>query len=506
MNIVMREILLGIDVGTSACKVAAFLPDGTVLAQANESYPVYYPEPGWAEQDPELWWKAVCKAIRSVLAQGIDNKEIMGIGIDGQSWSAIAVDRDGAVLCNTPIWMDTRAAGICEELKGRFGEDRLFQVNGNPVQPMYTMPKVLWYKRNCPQVYEKADKILQSNSFLAFRLTGKPSQEPSQGYGWNCYNVAQGTWDRELCAELGVNPGLLPEIMPSHGIVGGVTEAAAQATGLLAGTPVVAGGLDAACGTLGAGVIHPGETQEQGGQAGGMSICMKECKADRRLILGAHVVPNLWLLQGGTVGGGGAVNWFEKEFCAAEREAGAKNGTSSLMEMDVAAAKVEPGSDGLVFLPYLAGERSPIWDANAKGVFYGIDFSKTRGHFARAVMEGVAYSLRHNLEAATEAGANAEILRAMGGAANSRLWMQIKADVTGRRIVVPSSDTATALGAAILAGVGTGVYSDFEDAVSRTVQIKREFTPNPSNQESYEKGYRVYRSLYENLKNMMNEA
>lgn len=502
----MSEVLLGIDIGTSACKAAAFDENGTVLAQANESYPVYYLKPGWAEQNPVDWWSSVCKAIHTVLDRGVNASDIVGIGIDGQSWSAVPVDKNGEVLSFTPIWMDTRAAEICEQMKAACGEQRLFETSGNPVQPMYTMPKVLWYKENWPQVYRKACKILQSNSFIACRLTGAMTQEPSQGYGWNCYNMERGEWDRDLCRALGVEPSLLPDIVPCHAVVGRVTRQAAQQTGLTEGIPVVAGGLDAACGTLGAGVVHAGETQEQGGQAGGMSICIDRCRADRRLILGAHVAEGLWLLQGGTTGGGGTVRWFEKEFCAAERADAKANGTGVFAEMDRGASQVPAGSEGLVFLPYMAGERSPIWNAAAKGVFYGIDFSKTRAHFARAVMEGVAYSLRHNLEVAEEAGAHAEVLSAMGGAANSRLWMQIKADVTGRRIAVPSSDTATALGAAMLAGVGTGLYSGFEEAAARTVKIKSEYVPDAGNTEVYGRGYRTYRQLYDNLKKLMSEG
>ncbi|MFI3207153.1 MAG: FGGY-family carbohydrate kinase, partial [Clostridia bacterium] len=269
------------------------------------------------------------------------------------------------------------------------------------------------------------------------------------------------------------------------------------------GVPVVAGGLDAACGTLGAGVIKAGQTQEQGGQAGGMSICLDSYKADIRLIMGTHVVPDLWLLQGGTVGGGGAVNWFEREFCHKERDIAKTEGGNSFYHMDKGAEIIGAGSDGMVFLPYLAGERSPIWDTNAKGVFYGIDFSKTKDHFARAVMEGVAFSLRHNLEIAETAGAKVEVLCAMGGAANSRLWTQIKADVTGKTITVPSSDTATALGAAILAGVGTGMYDSFEEAVDLTVKTKREHNPNEENAENYNKAYEIYLELYNDLKETM---
>lgn len=306
-----------------------------------------------------------------------------------------------------------------------------------------------------------------------------------------------------MCQKLGIPMEFLPDIVNCDTVVGTVTAKATQESGLCEGIPVVAGGLDVACGTLGAGVIHPGETQEQGGQAGGMSICMDTYKADPRLILGYHVVPGQWLLQGGTTGGGGVMRWFEREFGDFERAEEKKTGVSSLQQLNEIAQKVAPGCDGVVFLPYMAGERSPIWNPDAKGVFYGLDFSKTKGHMVRGCMEGVALSLRHNLETSKEAGAEVEVLRAMGGSANSLLWTQIKADVTGKTIIVPSSDTATTLGAAILAGVGTGFYKDYEEAVALTVKETRRHEPDKNNKEIYDHTYNVYLMLYDCLKDMM---
>ena len=502
----MGQYLLGIDIGTSACKIAIFKKDGTVVATANGDYPVYYPHPGWAEQNPEEWWSAVCQAIKIALKKGaVAPEEIAGVGIDGQSWSAIAVDKDGQVLTNTPIWMDVRAQDICEELNEKIGADAIFQLAGNSLQPSYTTAKIIWYQRNMPEVYEKTDKILQSNSYIAYKLTGVMTQDISQGYGLHCFDMHTGTWSEEMCEKLGIPMRLLPDIYPCHEVVGTVTEQAAKESGLAVGTPVVAGGLDAACGTLGAGVIHPGETQEQGGQAGGMSICTDTYQADPSLILGYHVVPDQWLLQGGTTGGGGVMRWLEREFGDYEREEGKRQGKSSLDLFNEQAEKVAPGSDGVVFLPYMSGERSPIWNPDAKGVFYGLDFSKTKGHFIRSAMEGVAYSLKHNLEVAEKAGAKSDVLRAMGGSANSLLWTQIKSDITGKPIVVPSSDTATTLGAVILAGVGIGMYESFEEAVEMTVEIKRTHEPNPENAEVYQKNYETYRKLYEQLECVMRE-
>ena len=499
-----KNFLLGIDIGTSACKIAVFDRNGQVMASATGDYPVYYPQEGWAQQNPEEWWDAVCGAIQKCLSTGnIDPEQIAGVGIDGQSWSAIAIDNQGRVLTDTPIWMDTRAQEICNRLNEEIGTEKIFLLAGNSLQPSYTTAKILWYKENMPEIYGKIYKILQSNSFIAYRLTGAVTQDLSQGYGLHCFDMRTGTWDKEMCDRLGIPMGFLPDIVPCDQVVGTVTEEAAARCGLTAGTPVVAGGLDAACGTLGAGVIHPGETQEQGGQAGGMSICIDTYKADPSLILGFHVVPGQWLLQGGTTGGGGVMRWFEKEFADYERIKSKETGVSSLNQLNEIAQKIPAGSEGVVFLPYMSGERSPIWNPYAKGVFYGLDFAKSKGHMVRACMEGVAFSLRHNLEVAEAAGAEVKVLRAMGGSANSLLWTQIKADVTGKKVVVPASDTATTLGAAILAGVGVGVYKDYEEAVSLTVRETRSHEPNPLNKETYDKTYRTYRELYESLKHMM---
>ena len=500
-----KKYVIGLDYGTlSGRAVIVDCENGKVLAAASGDYPVYYPQEGWAEQNPEEWWDAVCRASKETIQKAdIKPDEIAGIGIDGQSWSAIAIDKEGKVLTNTPIWMDTRAQSICDRLNEEIGAEQIFEVSGNSLQPSYTTAKILWYKENLPEVYAKIDKILQSNSYIAYKLTGVISQDVSQGYGLHCFDMKKACWDEEMCELLGIPMEFLPEICDCHHVVGSVTAKAAAECGLSEGTPVVAGGLDAACGTLGAGVIHPGETQEQGGQAGGMSICMDAYKADPRLILSFHVVPDKWLLQGGTTGGGGVMRWFEREFADYERIMEEQTGMSSLSQLNEIAAKVSPGCDGMVFLPYMSGERSPIWNPYAKGVFYGLDFAKTKGHMVRACMEGVALSLRHNLEVAKEAGAEVEVLRAMGGSANSFLWTQIKSDITGKPMIVPASDTATTLGAALLAGVGVGFYKDYDEAVSLTVKETRRHEPDPENKVIYDQTYQTYLELYKSLAHMM---
>jgi len=485
----MAKLLLGIDIGTSACKVAVFEKSGKVLAQTNKPYKLYYPNPGWVEQNPDEWWDAICDGIKDIL-QTVSASDIAGIGIDGQSWSAIPVDKDGNCLHNTPIWMDTRARDICERVVNEVGFDTIFEVAGNGFEPSYTTPKMIWFKENMPEIYNNTYKFMQSNSYIAMKLTGVMSQDLSQGYGIHFFDMKKCRYNENLAEKLGLSVEKVPDLAGCHEVIGEVTEKAAKITGLKAGTKVVAGGLDAACGTLGAGVYMKGQTQEQGGQAGGMSICVDAAVAHPKLILSPHVIPDLWLLQGGTVGGGGVLRWFKSEF----------GENQSFDELTAMADNVAPGSDGVTFLPYMAGERSPIWNPDAKGVFYGLGFDKTKGHMVRAALEGVAYSLEHNLRTAAETGVEVGELLAMGGSANSILWTQIKADVTGKIIKVPESDTATTLGAAILAGVGVGMYNSFEEAVKETIVVTREHKPNMDNHEIYKKSMELYLDLYEALK------
>lgn len=497
----MSKLLLGIDIGTSACKVAVFNLEGKVVAQSTKDYKVYYPEPDFVEQNPEEWWKGVCDAIKEALSKGnIDPKEIAGIGIDGQSWSALPVDKNGRVLHNAMIWMDRRSWRQSEETVQKIGLQRIFEVSGNSFDAAYITPKILWLKENKPEIYKNIFKFLQSNSFIAFKLTGAMTQDMSQGYGIHLFNMKTGKYDEKLSEEMGIPLELFPDIYDCHEVIGVVTKKAAEETGLTIGIPVVAGGLDAACGTLGAGVIEYGQTQEQGGQAGGMSICLDNAVAHPRLILGYHVIPKAWLLQGGTVGGGGSLKWFKQELGYYEDELAKKTRGNAFDILGDEAASIKPGSEGVIFLPYMAGERSPIWDKHAKGIFFGLGYDKTRSHMVRAVMEGSAYSLQHNLRTAEEVGVKVDELIAMGGAANSRVWTQIKSDVTGKVIKIPTSDTATALGAALLAGVGIGMYKDFRQAVDSTIKITRIHEPDMKAHAVYEKYFEIYLEIYEKLK------
>ena len=487
------EYILAVDIGTSSCKSTVFDRSGKAIVSSSCDYPVYYPAPGYAEQKPDDWWNGFCKVMGKMLAI-VKPSEIAAVGIAGQGWSAIAVDKSGEVLFNNPIWMDSRAEDDCTKITCQVPPEEIFNLCGNQVAPMYTTPKILWFERQYPDVFKRMYKVLQSNSYFVYKLTGQFTQDTSQGYGLHFFDMMSCKWDCDMALAMGINPNIMPDLYSPSQVVGTITWAAAKATGLLEGTPVVAGGLDAACSTLGAGVVEPGQTQAQGGTAGGMSLCLDKYIAHPKLIMGRHVVENRWLLQGGTVGGGGTLRWLKENILGIGYE-----------EMSSLAAASPVGSGGLIFLPYMSGERSPIWDKNAQGVYFGLDYSKDKKDITRAIMEGVAFSLLHNVEAALEADGEISSFNLVGGVANSPIWLQILADVTGKPINIPSSDTGTNLGAAILAGIGVGIYKNAQEAVQETVNIQNTYFPNTNNHEAYQKYYKIFRSLYETTKDNMRE-
>lgn len=490
-----QPLLLGIDIGTSSCKLGLFAIDGTMTGEAVAYYDTHYFSCGKVQQNAEDWYEGVKIAFQSLLGQKTELAEnIIGVGIAGIGWSFVPVDEAGSALAPVSIWLDTSSHDQIEEMKNSVPENEIFTLSGNPLSPNYVTPKLMKFKREFPEIYAKTYKFLPSNSYIAYRLTGKMTQEYSQAYGLHFFDLQNKVFNFDFCTRFGLDPDKFPDLHTSHSIIGVVSELAARDTGLTAGTPVVAGGLDAACAALGIGAIYHGDTQEQGGQAGGMGICMSEYLPKRELISGCHVIPDKWLLQGGTVGGGNALRWL--------KEIMLKESNLCYGDLDAIAEQVSPGCDGLIFLPYLQGERTPIWDAYAKGTFYGVTYQTTKAHFLRSVMEGVAYSLRHNLEAAESDSFQIKALLSTGGSSQSPLWLQIKADVTGLPIRSTNRNIATPLGAALLAGVGIGAYSNFRSAVNKTVKYDIIHFPNIDNYHIYTESYQKYLELYVRIKGL----
>ena len=501
-----KKYLLGIDIGTSGCKIAIFDYCGKLRDSITERYSTYFSASGCAEQDANDWWSAVCRGIRNLISkEQINPSEIIGIGVDGQSWVCLPIDEEGKPLCKAMIWLDRRAEKEAKWLKEGIGEERLIQTSGNPVEPGYILPKMLWLKENKQDVYNNTCKFLQSNAYIVYKLTEKYSQDYSQAYGFHFFNISQGQWDENLAKELSINLDMMAPLVHCHDIVGTVTTQAAKETGLLPGIPVVAGGLDAACSALGAGVIGNGETQEQAGQAGGMSIVLGRALIHPKLILGYHVIPNKWLLQGGTVGGSGILRWYNQEFGFLEQQIAEESQRNVYEIFDEEVVEIAPGSDGLIFLPYMEGERSPVWDSHAKGVLLGLSYQKKRSQVIRSLMESVGFALFDNINTAEEKGIVIKNLVSVGGGANSKVWTQMKSDITNKTIYVPCANYATSLGAAILAGVGVGVYRDFNDAVRCCVKIQRTHNPDLEKHQLYQRYFKIYKKMYLQLKEIFKE-
>ncbi len=493
----MKNYILSIDIGTSGAKVMLLNTGSKKLSACSVSYPTSNPAPGAFQQNPQDWWKAVCEAIPQLLkSEKVSAEDIGAIGVDGVSWTPVLLNAEGNVLDEAPLWYDTRSSEQCDALRNMVGEETAFFCSRNPLQPYYEDSKIRWFREKKPEIMTRCRHILSSNGFIGYCLTGEMRQDVCQPYGWMCYDMANSTWNEQLAEKIGFDLSLIPALTECNAVIGTVTHKAAQQTGLCAGIPVIAGGLDAACGALGAGVYAPGPVHEQSGSAGGMSICCDVCPAVPGLILSHHVVENQWLLQGGTVGGGQLMTWLCDTLMP---------GVSHHEAIDILckeAAAVTEGADGLIFLPYMAGERSPIWDPNAKGIFFGLDFGKHRGHIVRSVLEGAAFALKHNLEAAIKGGSKMELLRAVGGASENPLWMQMKADITGIPICAVDSPHATALGCAVLAGVGTGMFSGY-DVVNDYVSLREPYQPRKEYSELYDALYDKYVSIYPRIADLM---
>jgi xylulokinase len=498
--------LIAVDVGTSGTKTALRDEGGRLLAEASVEYPVQRPAPAWAEIDVEVWWQAVCQTVRQVVAQAaIDPHAVMGLGVDGVSWTLIPVDQTLHSLCPAMIWLDRRAEAQAAWLRAQPEAEQWIDRVANPLDPAYVTPKLLWLREHAPQVFDEAVCFLNSTGFIVARMTGELTCDYTQAYAYHFYDMRSAAWHEPTLKRLGIPLEKLPRLVSPLQVVGQVLPSAAQELGIPAGVPVIAGGLDAAVGALGAGVVRCGQTVDQGGQAGGMLMSVDRVIVEPKLIFGHHVLPGQYLLQSGTVGGG-SLRWFRDVLGQVEADAAKLLDTSAYELMSAQAAQTPPGAHGLIFLPYMAGERTPIWDSNARGVFFGLSYKTTRGDLLRAVMEGCAFAVYHNLRLAEAHGGQVSEWLGDGGAARSPVWCQIKADVTGKPFVVArqadGSEGGHALGLFAMTAQAIGLVSleELPDFVERLLPNRRVYEPSPAQHAMYQELFEVYARLSGQLK------
>jgi xylulokinase len=471
------QTLIGIDVGTSGVKALALAPDGTVLGRAEETYPLEMPQPGWAEQDPELWWTATERALAA-----LDADDVAGIGLSGQMHGLVVLDSAERVLRPAILWNDQRASAECVEIEESIGFARLVSLTGNRALSGFTAPKLLWLKHHEPATYRSIASVLLPKDYVRLRLTGEHAIDVADASGTLLFDVAHRRWSDEMLAALEVPADWLPTSYESPE-VSGLTES---------GVPVAAGGGDQACGALGVGVDRPGPLSIALGTSGVVFATLEDYTADAeaRLHTFCHAVPGRWHAMGVSLSAAGSVEWL-RTLLLPDGE------ISDLVEE---ATRWAPGTEGVLFLPYLAGERTPHGDPHARGAFVGLSLRHDRGAMLRAVFEGVAYALRDSLELIRGLGIEPVLARVSGGGARSDLWLSIIASVLGIPLERTESQDGAAFGAALLGGVAAGVFADVREAVDACVRVTDTLEPNPVWERVYEEGYQRYRALYPALR------
>ncbi|KNY25602.1 xylulokinase [Pseudobacteroides cellulosolvens] len=497
------SFLLGIDIGTSGTKTVLFDEMGNTIASSVGEYPLYQPNIGWAEQDPEDWWMATFTTIKEVIYKsGIDASEIKGVGLSGQMHGAVLLDKDYKVLRKSIIWCDQRSSAECDQITSIIGKERLIEITANPALTGFTASKILWVKNNEPEVYAKVTKILLPKDYIRFRLTGEFATEVSDASGMQLMDIPGRKWSNEVLDKLGIEKSMLGKLYESQEVTGKVNKEASSLTGLKEGTIVVGGAGDQAAGAIGNGIVKSGVVSSTIGTSGVVFAFSENVSIDPkgRVHTFCHAVPNTWHIMGVTQGAGLSLKWFRDNFCIEEKRTAELMGVDPYMLMDKEAERVAAGCSGLIYLPYLMGERTPHLDPNAKGVFFGLSAKHEKPDMVRAVMEGVVYSLKDCLEIIKEMGVNVSEVRASGGGGKSPLWRQMQADVFGTEITTINSSEGPALGVAILAGVGAGVYSSVMEACDKVISVKTKQQADMVINSKYNKYYDIYKRLYTSLK------
>ncbi len=481
-------VFLGIDTGTGGSRVVAINEAGSIIAQATaEHAPFASPHVGWSEQSPDDWWRAACQAIAKILSS-VQADKIAAVSFSGQMHGSVFLDDNDSVIRPALLWNDQRTAPQVEELKATIGNERIIEIVANQAVTGFTLPKLLWLRENEPESWKRVRTVLLPKDYIRLRLTGEKLCDAADASGTLMFDVKNRRWSTEMLEAVYIDPSILPRCLESIDAAGSVSEAGSDATGLKVGTPVFAGAGDNAAGAIGAGLVSPGTLGSTIGTSGVVFVVTDRPTLDPlgRTHSLCHAIPARWHMTGVTLAAGYSLKWFRDVFAPGV----------SYDELTAEAERVPAGSDGLIWQPYLMGERSPHMDPNATASFTGITASHTRAHFVRAIMEGVAFALRDSIEIFRSLSVPVNDIRLGGGGASSPLWRQIQADVYGEPVSTLVADEGSAYGAALLAGVGVGAWPSVDDAVSETIRISETVAPNPDDSATLEINYQKYKTLY----------
>jgi xylulokinase len=481
---------LGIDISTTGAKALVIDEAGQVISSATTPLTLSTPKPLWSEQDPHEWWVGAAASIRAALRQAnIGGEAIKAVGLTGQMHGLVLLDAGGNVLRPAILWNDQRTGAECDEIRARLGRQRLIQITGNDALTGFTAPKILWVQRHEPDVYARASHVLLPKDYARFRLTGEYAMDKADGSGTILFDLKQRTWSSEMLDALEIPHAWMPPTYEGPEITGHVSAAAAAETGLAAGTPVMAGGGDQAAGAVGMGAIAPGVVSLTLGTSGVVFATTPSAlvEPEGRLHAFCHAVPGRWHFMGVMLSAAGSLQWHRDTLAP----------QSSFDQLTDEAAAAPAGSEGLLFLPYLTGERTPHPDPLARGAWVGLTVRHGRGHLTRAVLEGVAYGLKDSFTLIQQAGLGGiDQVRASGGGVKSPLWRQILASVLDVELVTVNTTEGGAFGAALCAGVGAGAWSSLDVACAETIHVTGHTSPDPAQVEVYQRQYALYRGLY----------
>ncbi len=492
--------VLGLDVGTGGSRAVLVDEDGSVTATATEAHAAFdSPRTGWAEQHPGDWWRASRAAIRAVLAAGaMSPGDIRAVGLSGQMHGAVLLDAAGEVVRPALIWCDQRTDAQCRRLTDQVGAARLIELVANPALTGFTLPKLLWVRDEEPARWERVRTVLLPKDYVRWRLTGERATDAADASGTLLFDVAGRRWSSTLLSHVGIDAAALPAVHEGPEVTGRLAPAGAEATGLLAGTPVVAGGGDQAAGAVGMGIVRPGAVSATIGTSGVVFAATDRPARDPRgrVHTFCHAVPGRWHVMGVTQGAGLSLRWLRDTIGAGAGAGGPGAAEDAYDRLCAEAAEAPPGADGVLWAPYLMGERTPHLDPEARAALVGLSAAHGRAHVIRAVLEGVAFSLRDSLTIFDEMGVPATRIRLGGGGARSLLWRRIQADVYGQPVDVLAAEEGAAYGAALLAGVGAGIWGSVDEACAAAVRVAGTVAPEPGAMETLDRQYRRFRTLY----------
>lgn len=499
---------LGIDLGTSGTKTVLFNEIGEKIASNTAEYSIECPENGWAEQNPDIWWNAVIDTVSAVVKNsGINNAEIKGIGLSGQMHGLVMLSKEGKVLTNCIIWCDGRTAEECREITETIGKQRLIEITANPALTGFTAGKLLWVRKHNPEAYKNCAKIMLPKDYIRYKLTGVFATEVSDASATNLFDVPHRCWSDEILEKLNIDPKIMPKVYESSDVTGYTTKEVCELTGLAVGTPVVGGAADNMAAAVGTGVVEKGKAFTTIGTSGVVFAHSDNVTIDKfgRVHTFCSAVPGKYAVMSCTLAAGLSLKWIRDTFCSDELREAEKTKKPVYYLMDREAEKSPIGANRLLFIPYLMGERSPILDEKARGVFFGLTAMHTKSDIIRSVLEGVIYSQKHCIDVFDEMGILPDMMYACGGGATSPLWRNIMADVYGNPVVTTENKEGPALGAMILAAVGTGFYKSVPEACAKIIKSKSVQKPNLGNTKRYKQFYDIYKTIYPSLKNQFAE-